>query len=523
MAARRPARAALRAKIEEWIPIIQAAQGKDGYIHSFHTLKKHARFTAIGDHEFYVMGYLMEMGIAHYRMTGGKDRRLYGVATRCADLLCETFGPDPKRTWKNGHPGMEYALCRLGVLVNDAEGPGKGGKYIALAKHFLDHQHEIQPSIYNQSEKPAIQMTEAAGHAVRATYFYTAMTDVALLKGDAAYAAAVDRIWANAIHKKPYITGGVGAAHQGEAFAGDYEVPNNGYCESCAGCGLTFWANGMHRLHAHAHYCDVQERVLYNNLLGAVAQGGTNFYYQNPLVSRLPRYPWHGCPCCVGNIPRALIAIKDLMYSINAKRDTLPASTKAWEGYRVDVTGIRCYSSKDLAHWKDEGLVLKAVTGDPTHELHPSKVCERPKVVFTSRTKQFVMWMHIDSEDYKSARAGVAGADRPTGPFTYIESVRPEGQDSRDQTVFQDDGGKAYRIYSSENNNTTYVSLLTDDYLKHSGKFVRVFIGRRMEAQTDFKHAGKYWFVASDCTGWTPNAAPTPSRLSADKPRSYFR
>ena len=123
--------------------------------------------------------------------------------------------------------------------------------------------------------------------------------------------------------KKHYITGGVGAAHQGEAFAGDYELPNNGYCESCAGCGLTFWADRMHRLHAHAHYCDVQERVLYNNLLGAVAQGGTNFYYQNPLVSRLPRYPWHGCPCCVGNIPRALIAIKDLMYSLNAKRDTL--------------------------------------------------------------------------------------------------------------------------------------------------------------------------------------------------------
>ena len=196
------AQAALRATIEKWIPIIQAAQGKDGYIHSFHTLKKRPRFTAIGDHEFYVMGYLMEMGIAHYRMTGGKDRRLYGVATRCADLLCETFGPAPKRTWKNGHPGMEYALCRLGVLVNEAEGPGKGDKYIALAKHFLDHQHEIQPSIYNQSEKPAIQMTEAAGHAVRATYFYTAMTDMALLKGDVAYAAAVGSIWGNAIHKK---------------------------------------------------------------------------------------------------------------------------------------------------------------------------------------------------------------------------------------------------------------------------------------------------------------------------------
>lgn len=188
-------------------------------------------------------------------------------------------------------------------------------------------------------------------------------------------------------------------------------------------------------------------------------------------------------------------------------RTWLPESTKAWEGYRVDVTGIRCYSSKDLLQWQDEGLVLKPVPGDSSHDLHPSKVCERPKVVFNRRTKKFVMWMHIDSEDYKAARAGVAIANQPTGPFTYIESVRAEGQDSRDQTLFLDDDGKAYRVYSSENNDTTYISLLTDDYLKHSGKFARVFEKRRMEAQVIFKHAGKYWFIASGCTAWDPNPA----------------
>jgi Glycosyl hydrolases family 43 len=188
-------------------------------------------------------------------------------------------------------------------------------------------------------------------------------------------------------------------------------------------------------------------------------------------------------------------------------RTWLPESTKAWDGYRVDVTGIRCYSSKGLFRWKDEGLVLKSVPNNPAHDLHPSKVCERPKVVFNASTKKFVMWMHIDSEDYKAARAGVAVADKPSGPFTYLESVRPEGQDSRDQTVFQDEDGKAYRIYSSENNDTTYISLLTDDYLKHSGKFVRVFEKRRMEAQTVFKHAGRYWIIASGCSGWDPNPA----------------
>ena len=315
------AQAQIRAKMEEWIPIILAAQDKDGYIHSYHVLRNHPRFTQDGDHEFYVMGYFIEMGVAHHRLTGGKDRRLYDAAIRCADHLDATFGPAPRRSWRNGHPGLEYALCRLGGLVNEAEGAGRGDKYIALARHFLDHQHQTpHPSEYNQSDKPAVEMTEARGHAVRATYFHTAMTDIALLQGDAAYHQAVDAIWANAIHRKGYLTGGVGASAKGEAFAADFHLPNDGYCESCAACGMSFWADRMHALHADAHYRDVQERLLYNAVLGAVELTGTNFYYQNPLESDKARYPWHGCPCCVGNIPRTLFGLKDAMYSTDRTR-----------------------------------------------------------------------------------------------------------------------------------------------------------------------------------------------------------
>ncbi len=317
------AQAFLRAKIEEWIPIILAAQDKEGYIHSFHTLKKQPHFTRIGDHEFYVMGYLLEMGVAHYRMTGGQDRRLYDAALRCANHLCDVFGPPPKRAWKNGHPGLEHALCRLGELANETEGAGQGGRYVALAKHFLDHQHEMHPNVYDQSEQPAVKMTEARGHAVRATYFYAAMAGVARLARDKAYQDAADRLWDSAINRKHYLTGGVGASHQGEAFAGDYELPNNGYCESCASCGLSFWAEQMGRVHAAAHYADVQERTLYNNVLGSIERSGENFYYQNPLASKQARYPWHVCPCCVGNIPRTLLAVKDLIYALGGGRETL--------------------------------------------------------------------------------------------------------------------------------------------------------------------------------------------------------
>jgi hypothetical protein len=188
-------------------------------------------------------------------------------------------------------------------------------------------------------------------------------------------------------------------------------------------------------------------------------------------------------------------------------RTWLPKANKSWDGYRVDLTGIRCYSSRDLYTWKNEGLVLKAKPDDPAHDLHPSKVAERPKVAFNAATRKFVMWLHIDTADYQAARAGVAVADTPIGPFTYLGSVRPEGADSRDQTLYVDEDGKAYRIYSSERNRTTYVSLLTDDYLQHAGKYVKAFVGRKMEAQSVFKHEARYWFIASGCTGWDPNAA----------------
>ncbi|MBD3266664.1 hypothetical protein GF373_08345 [bacterium] len=321
---RAKAQAFLREKLEEWIPIILAAQCDDGYIHSYHIVNQRPRYKEIHAHEFYVQGYFLEMGIAHYKITGGKDLRLYKAAKKCADHLCDTFGPTPKRMWIHGHPGMGYALCRFARLVNNIEGAGHGDKYFKLAKYLLDNRHKGKPSNpYHQTDRAAVDMREAMGHAVRATYFYTAMAHLAMLTHDTAYQKAVDAIWDNAIHAKHYITGGVGSSHRGEAFGPNYDLRNNGYCESCAACGLTFWADRMHRHHRDAHFIDVQERSLYNAILGAIELTGERFYYQNPLASNQSRYAWHNCPCCVGNIPRALIAIKDRMYSLNPKHTTL--------------------------------------------------------------------------------------------------------------------------------------------------------------------------------------------------------
>jgi hypothetical protein len=215
-------------------------------------------------------------------------------------------------------------------------------------------------------------------------------------------------------------------------------------------------------------------------------------------------------------------------------RTFLPDCNKSWGGTRVDVTGVSCYASTNLHDWKNEGFALRAITNVPEHDLHPSKVVERPKVIYNATTKEFVMWMHIDSMDYSAARVGVAVSSTPTGPFRYLESFRPDagvwprnvtdddrkpspsnalardfklGQMARDLTVFVDDDGKAYLFYASEDNATMHVSLLTPDYHHTTGQYARIFVGRSTEAPAVFKREGKYYVVGSGCTAWAPNAA----------------
>lgn len=217
--------------------------------------------------------------------------------------------------------------------------------------------------------------------------------------------------------------------------------------------------------------------------------------------------------------------------------------------------GVHAYSSTDLVTWKDEGVAL-AVSDDPKSEIARGCILERPKVLFNRKTGKFVMWFHLEiaGSNYASARSGVAVADAVTGPYRYVGSVRPnaghwpvnvraehkdpatiakaraakglhggtslktaamnilgrdfeEGQQARDMNVFQDDDGTAYHIYSSEQNSTLHIARLTDDYTKHSGDYARLFEGRWMEAAALFKHKGRYYLIASGCTGWAPNAA----------------
>ena len=198
---------------------------------------------------------------------------------------------------------------------------------------------------------------------------------------------------------------------------------------------------------------------------------------------------------------------KYYLYGEYKKGETILPKWAKWECYRTDICGVSCYSSPDMSTWTFEGIVLTAVTNDPDHDLHPSKVLERPKVIYNEKTGKFIMWAHVESADYGKAAAGVAVSESPTGPFTYLGSFRPNGAMSRDQTVFVDDDGKAYHLYSSENNATLHISELTEDYLQPSGKYTRNFIGQSREAPAVFKYEGKYYLLSSGCTGWDPNQA----------------
>ena len=192
---------------------------------------------------------------------------------------------------------------------------------------------------------------------------------------------------------------------------------------------------------------------------------------------------------------------------IKKGKTTRAADITSWEDYRVDAGGISCYSSKDLINWKYEGVALASEKKDTSSDLHISKVIERPKVIYNKQTHKFVMWMHVDRYDYSYSRAGVAVSDKPNGPYHYLKSVNPNEQMSRDMTVFKDDNGKAYIIYSSENNKTMQVCLLSNDYLSPTVMYTRILIGANREAPAMFKFQNKYYLITSLCTGWDSNKA----------------
>ncbi|MBR5432552.1 MAG: glycoside hydrolase family 127 protein [Bacteroidales bacterium] len=313
---------ALEAYIDSVLVIVAAAQEPDGYLYTARTRNPEhphrwsgaERWVQIEDsHELYDLGHMIEGAIAHYRATG--KRNFLDIAIAYADCVCREIGPgEGQQVRVPGHQIAEMALAKLYILTGDR-------KYLDEAKFFIDMRGrgEKGAEAYRQSHVPVMEQDEAVGHAVRAEYFYSGIADIAALTGQTEYIDVIDRIWDNMVGKKIYLTGGVGARRDGEAFGDAYELPNlTSYCETCAAVGNVYFNHRMFLLHGDSKYYDVLERSLYNGVISGVSLDGGTFFYPNPLESdgRHQRQDWFGCACCPSNICRFIPSVPGYVYAV---------------------------------------------------------------------------------------------------------------------------------------------------------------------------------------------------------------
>jgi DUF1680 family protein len=324
----------LQSLLDSLIAIIAVGQEEDGYLTTWRTIDPAAppapwvqveegkRWESLGaSHELYNAGHMYEAAYTHYKATG--KRNFLDIALKNADLMVKTFG-DQEGQIQNvpGHQIVETGLLKL-YQVTDNQA------YLDLAKYFLDNRgneknHPLYGP-YSQDHLPVVEQDEVVGHAVRAVYMYAAMTDVAVLMQDSAYDAAVHKLWENMVGKKMYITGGIGARHEGESFGDNYELPNlTAYSETCAAIGSVYWNHRLHSQSGNVDYFDIIERTLYNGLISGLSLDGTNFFYPNALEAdgkykfnrgACTRQSWFDCSCCPTNVIRFIPAIPGLLYS----------------------------------------------------------------------------------------------------------------------------------------------------------------------------------------------------------------
>lgn len=339
---------ALEAKLDACIARVAAAQEPDGYLYTFRTMHPDSpghkwvgekRWEKDPDlsHELYDCGHLYEAGVAYFQATG--KRTLLDVCLKNAELLWRDFG-DGQRRIAPGHQIVEIGLVKLYRATGD-------GRWLKLAQIFLDARGP-GGTPYSQQHKLVVDQDEAVGHAVRANYMYAGMADVAALTGDTRYLSAITKIWENVVSKKLYLTGGVGALARGEAYGADYELPHDGYNETCAALALMNWNHRMFLLTGEAKYMDVLERTAYNGFLSGVSESGDRFFYPNPLCydgrkknnhDHAGRAPWFGCACCPPNLMRTLASLTGYFYAV--RDDSLYVNFYATSEGTATVAGAK--------------------------------------------------------------------------------------------------------------------------------------------------------------------------------------
>ena len=323
---------ALDKKIEDLIGIIAAAQEPDGYLYTPRSVDPEHPAPGAGperwawlhtSHELYDQGHMIEAAVAHYEATG--RRNFLDVAIKSAELMTRVFGPDKRRDVP-GHEEVEVALVKLYRVTGQQ-------KYLDLAKFFVDERgrpHSVEHPrfeqgnrffmyndlAYRQDQTPVAQQMAAVGHAVRATYLYSAMTDMSTFFEEALF-PTVKALFTDVTEHKMYVTGGLGADGRTEAFGAEYALPNRAYAETCASVGGMLWYHRYFLRTGDLTAYDALERTLYNGYLSGVSLSGDTFFYQNPLVSdgRVERSSYFDVACCPANLSRLMAELPGLIYA----------------------------------------------------------------------------------------------------------------------------------------------------------------------------------------------------------------
>lgn len=337
--------------IDSVLTIVEKAQEPDGYLYTARTINPDMPHKWSGSerwvqeevlsHELYNLGHMVDAACAHYQATG--STKFLDIAKKYADCCYREVGDKEGQAYVTpGHQIAEMALVRLYVATGDH-------KYLDHAKFMLENRGKTPThNTYTQSHKPVLEQKEAVGHAVRAGYMYAGIADVAAITGDSAYIATIDTIWNNIVGKKYYITGGVGARHDGEAFGANYELPNlTAYNETCAAISMVYLGQRMFLLHGDSKYIDFLERTLYNGVISGMSADGGRFFYPNPLAcdnhyhfnsdNTIERQPWFGCACCPSNISRFIPSVPGYIYAVKDKE--LYVNLYAANKSTIDVAG----------------------------------------------------------------------------------------------------------------------------------------------------------------------------------------
>jgi len=431
--------AKLERRVDRVIDRIAKAQHPDGYLNTyFSVVAPEKRWANLGMwHELYCAGHLIEAAVAYWEATG--KSKFLDVVRRYADAIDAVFGPG-KRKGCPGHQEIELALVKLYRATGEP-------RYLELARFFLD-QRGHRPSVfleemerldpedtrlnrhffgegqafhteYCQDHLPVREQSQAVGHAVRAMYLYSGMTDVAGETGDRDLLRACLRLWNSVCNRRMYVTGGIGPSLQNEGFTRDYDLPNlSAYAETCAAVGLVFWSHRMLELECDGRFADVMERALYNGVTSGVSLDGQKFFYVNPLESHggTQRREWFDCACCPPNIARLLASLGRYVYS--------QSEAGAWvhlyvEGHgQLEVAGRKVVIEQKTAYpWKPK-VSLRVRPPEPTRFTLALRIpgwCRAPRATLQGRALRLAPLM----------RKGYARIERLWKPGDRLELFLP--------------------------------------------------------------------------------------------------